>query len=350
MQAPDGPHGHACQLPTRDVTALERVTVAPGDVPPAIDHSGHSRDAEVDVSHCQVARERRRGALHVEAVVSCTCGDVAHQDAMVVRLVDEEPIGAAHADPIAADNVVTAANRRPFDSKPDARLASLNDDVAGDHVGASLLDEHATPVSKRTISHDQVSVAGPHDDAGSVSHAAVAPERVVEDADVVRTEQAHPGPVGSEVAASRTVPDQASGRLGHHEAKEDVPGRRDAHHAVAACPPDKRANSELAYRAVQDRNAILAVVEYADVAELVLGAWLERLTVTIDRVAVQIQGDVVCPDHDAVVRTVDEVAVKRRVGGDRGAAVEVARPCSGAANDLEASHHKGDDHNHRGEL
>src|SRR5918996_3587442 len=178
MQAPDGPHGHACQLPTSDVTALERVAVVPGDVPPAIDHSGHCRDTEVGVSHRQVARERRRGALHVEAVVSSTCSDVAHQDAMVVCLVDEEPIGAAPADPIAADDVVPAANGRPFDSKPDARLASLNDDVTSDHVGASLLDEHATPVSKRTISHDQVSVAGPHDDAGSVSHAAVAPDLV----------------------------------------------------------------------------------------------------------------------------------------------------------------------------
>src|SRR5918996_3073781 len=166
----------------------------------------------------------------------------------------------------------------------------------------------------------------------------------------MRTEQAHPVPVGTEVATSRIVSDQASGRLGHHEPKEDVPGRRDAHHAVEACPPDKRANCELAYRAVQDRNAIVAVVEDADVAELVLGARLERLTVTIDRVAVHIQGDVVCPDHDAVVRTVDEVAVERRVGGDRGAAVDVAPPCSGTANDLEASHHKEDDHHHRGEL
>src|ERR671919_949176 len=103
MQAPDGPHGHACQLPTRDVTALERVAVATGDVPPAINYSGHCRDAEVDVSHRQVARERRRGALHVEAVISCPCGDVAHQDTMVVCLVDEEPIGAAPTDPIAAD-------------------------------------------------------------------------------------------------------------------------------------------------------------------------------------------------------------------------------------------------------
>src|SRR5919106_1911701 len=178
MQAPDGPHGHACQLPTRDVTALERVAVAPGDVPPAIDHSGHCCDTEVDVSHRQVAGKRRRGVLHVEAVVSCTCGDVAHQDAMVVRLVDEEPIGAAPADPIAADDVVTAADRRPFDSKPDTRLASANDDIPGDHVGPSLLDEHATPVSKRTISHDQVSVAGPNADAGSVSLAAVAPDLV----------------------------------------------------------------------------------------------------------------------------------------------------------------------------
>src|SRR5919106_1560929 len=97
---------------------------------------------------------------------------------MVVLLIDEEPIGAAPADPIAADDVVTAADRRPIESKPDTPLASANDDVTGYHVGASLLDEHATLVSKRTISHDQVSVAGPNDDAGSVSLAAVAPDLV----------------------------------------------------------------------------------------------------------------------------------------------------------------------------
>jgi sulfur carrier protein ThiS len=54
-----------------------------------------------------------------------------------------------------------------------------------------------------------------------------------------------------------------------------------------------------------------------------LGHFLKGLSLASDRVAVQIEGDVVGADHDAVARTIDEVAVERRIGGDRLAAADL---------------------------
>jgi hypothetical protein len=68
----------------------------------------------------------------------------------------------------------------------------------------------------------------------------------------------------------------------------------------------------------------VAVVEHPDVAEPVFGARLELLAVALDAVPVQIEGNVVGADHDAVVRAVEEIAVERRVGGDCVAAAHVA--------------------------
>src|SRR5215218_10315354 len=62
-------------------------------------------------------------------------------------------------------------------------------------------------------------------------------------------------------------------------------------------------------------------VGHAKVTDLVAGPGF----VAIDRVAVEIERDVVGSDHDAVARAVHEVAVERRVGGDGVAAAHVAR-------------------------
>jgi hypothetical protein len=90
-----------------------------------------------------------------------------------------------------------------------------------------------------------------------------------------------------------------------------------------ACHPDEDTGPEVTHRAVPHGDAIVAEVEQPDVAELAPRARLDRLAVAGDRVAVQIERDAVGADHDAVVRAVDEVAVERRVGGNRVAAAHV---------------------------
>ena len=65
-------------------------------------------------------------------------------------------------------------------------------------------------------------------------------------------------------------------------------------------------------------------VDHADVAGLALGAGVDRRGVPVDGVAVEIEGDVVSADDDAVVWAVDEVAVQRCIGGDGVAAARVA--------------------------
>jgi hypothetical protein len=67
----------------------------------------------------------------------------------------------------------------------------------------------------------------------------------------------------------------------------------------------------------------MTVVDQSDVARLVPGALLDQLAVAGDRVAVQIERDAVGADHDAVVRAVDEVALERRIDGDRLAAADL---------------------------
>jgi hypothetical protein len=64
-------------------------------------------------------------------------------------------------------------------------------------------------------------------------------------------------------------------------------------------------------------------------------------------VAVQIEGDVVASDHDAVVRAVQEIALERRVGRDRLAAGQGAGQGSRGTEDL-ADHREGDDQGQQG--
>ena len=97
----------------------------------------------------------------------------------------------------------------------------------------------------------------------------------------------------------------------------------------------------------------MADVEHPEVAELALGALLERLAVAGDRVAVQIEGDVVGTDHDSVVRAAKEVAVERRVDRDRVAALRLLVCGLGPAQRQEADHDQGQgrrerDERHRG--
>ena len=81
---------------------------------------------------------------------------------------------------------------------------------------------------------------------------------------------------------------------------------------------DKHSNGELSHRAVDYADATVSIVRHSDIAEVVrVRTGLEELTVTVDRVTIQIECDVVGSDDDAIIRAVGEIVGERRVGGDR---------------------------------
>jgi hypothetical protein len=106
-----------------------------------------------------------------------------------------------------------------------------------------------------------------------------------------------------------------------------VGSAEDAQQAVVArCLPDADADVELAHRAGQDGDPVVTVVDDPEVTELGVGvAAGGRGAVAVDRVPVQVQGDPVGTDDDAVVGAVDEVLVQDDVGGDRVAALRLIR-------------------------
>jgi hypothetical protein len=108
----------------------------------------------------------------------------------------------------------------------------------------------------------------------------------------------------------------------------------------------EHAKAEARDRAVLDRDAVVAVVGNPEVAEL-LRTRVDQRAVTAERVAVQIEGDVVGADHDPVVRAVEKVAVERRVGGDRLAAAGLLASGLGAAQSHEGNDREGHDHRNR---
>jgi hypothetical protein len=64
----------------------------------------------------------------------------------------------------------------------------------------------------------------------------------------------------------------------------------------------------------------VAVIEHTDIADLVLPARFEGFAIAIDGMTVQVEGDVVGTDHDAVVRAIREINVEIRIDRDRVAA------------------------------
>ena len=85
-------------------------------------------------------------------------------------------------------------------------------------------------------------------------------------------------------------------------------------------------NANSAQGAVLDGDPVETFVQHPDVAELDLQvAAGGRRSVAVDPMAVQVQRDPGGTDHDAVVRAVLEVAVEGHIGGDRVAAVHMAR-------------------------
>src|SRR5437763_6308368 len=94
---------------TSDVRALARVAVVASDVAATVVYAANRLDPEIAVSDREVARERRRAARDIEAVVSCTPGRVALQETVAVLLAHPEPVHMAVFDQICADGIVCAA-------------------------------------------------------------------------------------------------------------------------------------------------------------------------------------------------------------------------------------------------
>ena len=155
-------------------------------------------------------------------------------------------------------------------------------------------------------------------------------------------EDAHSVPLGSDVVASRAVADQASHSVAEREAEELVLLRGEVEHAIVAGADNEDADPELAQRSALYGDPIVAVVGHPDVTGLLPGvAPGRRRAVSVDPVAVEIEGDVVSADHDPVVRAVDEVAVEPRVGGDRVAALGLCVRSLGPVQRQEAEHGQG---------
>src|SRR3954447_20055579 len=159
---------------TRDVRALARVAVAARLVSAAVTHATDRLDAEVGVPQRPVAGQLRGAALDVEAVVSGENGDVAFEEAVVVRLVYQERVLPAPTDPISADDVAGASDWGILEPEVDACPPRAPDDISGDHVAAPLFDGYGGPVAEGTVSGDHVSAAGADVDGGTVSSEAVA--------------------------------------------------------------------------------------------------------------------------------------------------------------------------------
>ena len=111
-----------------------------------------------------------------------------------------------------------------------------------------------------------------------------------------------------------------------------------------SCARGEHPFGELADSALSHGDTIVSVIQQPDVTELALSTRVERGAVAGDLVAVQIEGDVVRTDDDAVVRAVDQVAVERCVGGDRVAAADMTRGRLTGAESDQPSHGQHEGH------
>src|SRR5436190_17698395 len=134
----------------------------------------------------------------------------------------------------------------------------------------------------------------------------------------MRLEQAQPFALAEGRAIARAVSDQDSRVASQTDAAEAVPRCGKTEQAGVMGTEGPEATLELTYRAVLHGDPVVileADSEVTKVGDRVAAAG--RGAVAVDRVAVQIEGDVIRPDQDPVVRAVDEILVEGRVGGDR---------------------------------
>src|SRR5215210_5641639 len=207
-------------------------------------------------------------------------GDLVGGDAVAVT-EDADVVGVA-VHPVVADLVVVALDAYP------AALAALPD----------------VRVAGHRVVRDQVVVGAANDDAVTVSG-----HGVPLDPDVVREAAEHdPGAVvGGGVAFDLAVRDPAA----DEDAAEQVAGGRDTTHAVVACAAeDLDPIREFPDLAALDRHPVVTTrVLDSNIAirSREPGTVRHPLAVAVNRVTVQVDRDVVGPDHEPVAPAVGEV-------------------------------------------
>ena len=130
------------------------------------------------------------------------------------------------------------------------------------------------------------------------------------------------------------------------QASENVVRGRETAEAIVARLEYEYGGRKVSDGAVLDRDPVVAggVVD-AVIAGIELVA--AEHAVTVDRVPVQIERDVVRPDHDPVARAVGQVAVELRIAADRGTAADVACACLIGAEGQESRDDQCKDHRPR---
>src|SRR6185503_1381630 len=116
--------------------------------------------------------------------------------------------------------------------------------------------------------------------------------------------------------------------------------------AIVAGLEYEHGGREVSDGAVLDRYPVVAggVVDAVIAGVEVVAA---EHAVAVDRMAVQIELDVVPPDHDPASRAVGQVAVELRIAADRGTAADVACACLIGAEGQDRRHEQSKDHRPR---
>ena len=139
-------------------------------------------------------------------------------------------------------------------------------------------------------------------------------------ADFAGVEDDQPGLVGGDPIGGNRVPlDSGAGGPDEQQPAEQVVRQRKTAEAIVVCLSDEYARRKLPDPAALDRDSMVACrVVDPEIAHLLFGA--AEHAVTVDRVAVQIELDVVRPDHDPATGAVDHIALQLRIARNRVAA------------------------------
>jgi hypothetical protein len=143
-------------------------------------------------------------------------------------------------------------------------------------------------------------------------------DRVVLDSAVARVEH---DDAANAFVNRQVVIDADHRRVAGDHTEGGVGRQRDSLDSVSAPAEHGDADIEAAHGPARDRHTgVACVVGDAEVANPFVEARAGRDAVTADRVAVQVERDVVRTDHDPVARAVGEIAVELRIGIDDRAA------------------------------
>src|SRR5690349_12800861 len=119
-----------------DVRALCGGAVAVGDVAALVGDSGYGFDAEVLVEGGHVSGDRRRSAVHVDAVVAVSGREVAGDGVGLLAGVDQDPVSVVGGGDVAGELVAVRGSLRDLEQVDPAfgRLMVAGDLVADQPV------------------------------------------------------------------------------------------------------------------------------------------------------------------------------------------------------------------------